>query len=189
MNDLLESYKDTLRMVSRAKRKADEDDSNKLAGVIVSLRYCITWMETGFEPEATTDSSRYSYSRREIPMDPAWLARYRVAQTRSYFDAEDDDDYKEAECDFRKDKARGNKAILDDLLASLTPKEREALIMVRGAGNTFQDAADLMGYKSRGSVERLVASAEEKLRETVAKAPNGIDDIYLLKPLQVIMAL
>lgn len=171
MLDLLESYRNTLSMVNEAKNKAIESDAKILSNVETSLRYCITWLETGFEP-LPTDISKYSHSRREILIDPVWQTKFKAA--KMWGD--------------REDISKKNQELLNDLLGTLTPKEKEALLLTKGAGFTFSETARIMNYKSKGSVERLVTSAEEKLRLTASRPPDG-DDIFLLKSVQMIMSL
>ncbi len=169
MKDLLQSYKETLETVTKAKNKASKADAIILSSIETSLKYSIAWMGTGFEP-LPTDISKYSYSQREIPVDPALLTKYRVIQYEG-----------------GKEVSKKNQAILNDLLCSLTPHEKDAIILVRGSGFSFQEAANMMGYKSKGSVERLVTAAEEKIRKSASKQPG--EDIYLLKAVQIVMAL
>jgi len=58
---------------------------------------------------------------------------------------------------------------LDKLLNLLSPREKEAFVMVRGRGISYRDAADYMDLKSSGAVSTLVRRAERKLRKALMK--------------------
>lgn len=58
---------------------------------------------------------------------------------------------------------------LRNILSSLTPREREAFILIRGQGISFRETARYMGVRSPGTITNLVKRAERKIRREIIK--------------------
>ena len=169
---LIDEYRESLRLVRKARRAAklrlrlgqDEEraelDCELLASMERDLLWTIEYLETGVMP----DNHRGVY-RWVVPVDPARL-RYMVrGQTKAG----------ESSGWVTSDEQ------LEELLSTLTERERDALVMVRGRGISYRQAAEYLGV-SPSTVSAMVRRAERKVRRTayllasneVCRAPHTI---------------
>lgn len=170
MHELIREYRGTLRAVNKARFGAVGDDRKLLGSAADSVRFAITYMERGQHPENRRAVTRLSGEQREVPFDPmnAFFVKQAALQRRT-----------------KSELTLAQQDLLDDLLAILTPREREAFMMVRGGGYSFAQAAQLSGV-TKGTTQNLVARAEKKLHFVVRKPPKG-RGIILSQPLQRVM--
>jgi len=157
VQELLAGYRETYKMAKAARTAAKEEDRKEdyelLGNILVSLNYIIKYLDQGFPPEDNRGiyRSKWSQEQREIPFDPANAFFVREAALQRKTKSQLSDEQRE---------------LLQDLLAILTKKEREAFVMVRGNALSFAHTAFLMGVK-RGTVQNLVYRAEKKLHFVV----------------------
>ena len=149
MKSLIDEYRITLRRISKAKTMATDEDKSKLASCEDSLSFSIKYMEMGKHPDCRRGITRLSSVRREVPVDPMCVDFVRsVAMQRQPSEVSE----------------RIRKAI-DDLgivLKTLTAKEQEAYLLVKGSGYSFGAAAMIMDVQ-KATVQTLVKRAEEKI--------------------------
>lgn len=156
---MIEEYLESLRLVRvalrRAKRRRLLDpsetadlDCQYLGSMERELLWVIEYLETGEVPdEMRSEYKRGTYSR-VVPVDPTKLRKMVRGQTTTgkssgWVTADQD---------------------LEALLSILSPREREALVMVRGRGLSFRQAAEYLGVASPGTVANTVRRAERKVR-------------------------
>ena len=147
---LIDQYLKTLAAVRRAKERAgvrgtDRDmiDRDLLAGMERDLLWTIEYLESGHVPDVRRGAYKWV-----VPVDPCELRR--MVKIRS--DEGADWVSRDAE--------------LDQLLSVLTPREREAFILVRGNNCTYREVARYMGVRSVGTVANMVRRAERKVRKS-----------------------
>lgn len=172
---LIREYKASLRMVNKAKAKADADDEaykKLLRNCADSLSYSLEYMVKGREPGNRRAITRRSGTQREIPVSPENISFIRAAVLQRKL---------------ADDLSEEQKELLADLLEILTPKEKEAFVMIRGNGYSFSEAAEIMKV-TKGTVQNLVARAEEKFGFVVRKDEIK-EDIVFEKPVQRVLFL
>lgn len=149
----LGEYQASLKLVRHAYKLAKERqteqarlDCQQLKSMERDLLWALEYLETGIVPDYHRGIYKWC-----VPVDPARLRRMVRGVTST-------------------GKATGwvtSDVELEDLLATLTAREREALIMVRGHGLSYRQAAEYMGGVSSGTVSATVRRAERKLRRRV----------------------
>lgn len=157
---LIDEYRESLRLVrfahERAKRRRNEQgderaatDCEHLASMERDLLWALEYLETGIVPDYHRGIYKWC-----VPVDPARLRRMVRGVTST-------------------GKATGwvtSDVDLEDLLATLTAREREALIMVRGHGLSYRQAAEYMGVTSPGTISNTVRRAERKVRRQLLRS-------------------
>ncbi len=158
MNEI-QQYKLALRRIRNYQRKLSQkrkafqpitDEESILTSIIDSLTYSIQYLETGREPGTRRGVHRRSREQREVLMDPQSYQFIRIAVTK-----------KQAE----NRVSEADKERLEDTLSILTQREREAFMLVRGRGLSFEKAASLLEIK-KTTVQTLVERAEQKVQES-----------------------
>lgn len=147
MRDLLASYRQTLRTVRRAWKRATEQDRPILAGMVRDVELAIAWLERHVG-EVTAATPRSRPRRREVLVDPAVLDRLRAAAQRM------------EDAGLPENSAR--EAALEGALSLLSPAEREVYTLVVGGRYTFREAAELLGV-TKSTVQTLMERARRKL--------------------------
>lgn len=171
MEELAQEYQRTLKQVQKKLReisKTLEDgesnpDYTALSAAASDIRYILDWIAKAKQPESRREITSRSKLQREKLMDPQSEQFQSLVATRRQMSKLTDEE----------------RQLLDDLLAILTPRERDALVMVKGAGLSYQEAAEQLGYKSKGSIERLIKRAEQKFIFVVRKPPYSEGVFYL----------
>lgn len=182
MEDLLQAYKETQRIVNKAKDKAKaegrEEDRALLADCATGISYIISYLEHGREPGNRRSITRYAGYQREVPVDPGdidFIKRNVLAPVWGK--------------PKREELSSDQLELLEDLLARLTLRERDAFVMVRGRGYSYSEAAELMHVK-KTSLQNMVERAEKKLYFVVRKPSNSernISSRKLYKPVQRVL--
>lgn len=146
---LVSEYVESLATVRRAKRKARARaterarvDAQILSGMERDLIWILNYLESGHPPDFRRGAFRWI-----VPVDPHKLGCMIKARRRDG----DTSEWRSFDPD------------LEDLLAVLTPREREALVLVRGHNCSYREAARYMQV-SDGTVSTLVRRAERKIR-------------------------
>jgi RNA polymerase sigma-70 factor (ECF subfamily) len=146
-----ENYRRSARMaralLARTKDKGDRRTINEMIG---ECEYAAEWLETGRRPGNRRGIERRAAYQRERPVDPIVLQAYighrsagGAVQASSVTD---------------EDRQR-----IENVLAKLTNREREAYTMVVGGGLSYSEVAELIGVQ-KGSVQSFVEAAEKKIR-------------------------
>jgi len=175
VRELLAGYRETFKMVKAArleeKGKDRKEDYELLGNILVSLNYIIKYLDQGFPPEDKRGiyRSKWSQEQREIPFDPANAFFIREAALQRKMKSELTEEQRE---------------LLEDLLATLTEKEREAFIMIRGNGYSFTEAAYSMGV-NKGTIQNMIYRAEKKLHFVVRKPTKGERQIQRIMLLNI----
>lgn len=132
-------------------KPAAEQDCTNLASASDSLRYAIQYMETGFMPGYRRGAHRLSAEQRETPVDPfqfqisTHLIKMVAVGRRQ-----------------PEELSQEKTEILNDFLAMLTEKQKEAFVLVRGRRYTYEQAGRILKL-STGAIKKHVYGAERKL--------------------------
>jgi len=171
VEELIKEYRKSLEAVNKCRFMIADEHSKKLLGnCATSLRYSIEYMEIGKEPGNRRSITNRSYEQRTVPMDPNSYDFLKAAVIN-----------KVAQNNLSDEK----RVLVDDLLALLTPKQREAFVMVRGNGYSFSQAGKMMKIKET-SVQSHVDRAEKKMRCIVSKDRDS-NKINVKKPVQCVI--
>lgn len=157
--ELIDEYRKSLQLVrrahKRAKRRRDNDqddraaiDCEHLTSMERDLLWTIQYLESGYPP----DYHRAIY-KWTVPVDPQMLKRIVKARVPGT------DESRWVPLD----------PTLEKLLSLLSPREREAFVMVRGRGISYRLTAEYMGLRSAGTVSGLVKRAERRLRRALIR--------------------
>ena len=136
---LIKEYRKSLKLLRSAKAVPLHYGS-----MVSDTQFAIEIMETGKIPGTKWTVARWSRDKREIPVDPLQMARYIT--------------YPEPV----KSAPEWMIKLLDEVMGSLTKREKDAYQLVRGQLYSFSQAATLMGC-NKGSVQNFVARAEKKI--------------------------
>lgn len=121
------------------------DTLDRLGPMITTLNYVIRWIQEGGMPAPVREVNRRSKEQREkmwLCADVAVIKKAIWRQQQSHVSEEE-------------------RELLADLLTLLSPVERDAFVMVRGHGLTYEETAEHLGL-SRGNISTLLKRAEEK---------------------------
>ena len=172
MEDLIKEYRESLGKVNKARFTINDEHSKKLLGECASsLRYTVDYLELGKEPGNRRSITNRSKEQRTIPVDPNNYAFIKMAVIQRKTNSE-------GLSDEQRD-------LLDDLLALLTPREKEAFILVRGSGYSYSQAAEMLRI-AKGTIEDRVQRAERKMR-IIATRDIKSGEITVNKPLQCVI--
>lgn len=148
MEDLIQEYQQTLKIVLKAHKEATVERERLLLGRMVSdLRYAIQWMAAGRQPEVVRGMERRAAYQREVLTDPHHFDMFKHDQL------------------FRKEgSSLSTQQIkqVKDVLRLFSPREKEVYLMSRGQGISFAEIASLLGI-SRGAVGEFIRRAEKKI--------------------------
>lgn len=158
MLKLIYEYKKSLRdarALYRKYEKADltiqgEESKKHVASMIRDLEFVIEWLETGRNPD-----SRRGIDKREVyTMNPQIIDRIKIEKP-------------EIE---ERELSQEEKGMIEDALCELTKRERDAFIMVKAEGLSYEHAAELMGVKKgtlQSYVERAIKKIERRKSESL----------------------
>lgn len=119
-----------------------------LGSVVSSSNYSIEWLRDAREPGAQREiSSRSRFQRTQL-----WSDMDAVIMNKFRFEQEELTDE-----DLQK---------LDDFMATLTDKEKDAINSVVAKGNSYQETADFMGV-SRSTVQSYVNRGMQKINNSI----------------------
>lgn len=122
----------------------EESDKKIISSMIRDLEFTIQWLETGRNP-----NSRRGIDKREVyTVNPQILDRIKI----------DKPEVEERELSIEE------KEMIEDALCQLTKRERDAFIMVKAEGLSYDHAAELMGVK-KGTLQSYVERAEKKIEK------------------------
>lgn len=122
----------------------DEADKKIISSMIRDLEYVIKWLETGRNP----DSRRGIDKHGAYTMDPQILDRIKIQKPKV--------DVKELPIH--------QKVMIEEAIDGLTEKERDAFLMIRVEGLTYEYAAELMNIK-KTSIQNHLQRAEKKIEK------------------------
>ena len=142
VKELIREYRESLRALRTAARKADPVPLY-WASMVSTTEWAIRYMETGEIPGTKHKVARWSTEDREVLFDPQVLDRVFTLPAAT------------------PEVSEGVRLMLEHLMMCLSRREREAFLLVKGQGYSYQDAADYMGM-SKGSVYNLIKRSEKK---------------------------
>lgn len=145
VEDLIREYRESLRTLRQAKVAPLQRGS-----MISDTEWAIDLMETGHIPGTKWSVARWSLAKREVLCDPLEMARYVQNKEPA-----------SAAPEWMVD-------ILDNVMQSLTDRERQAYELVRGQLYSFAKAGQVMKC-NKGSVQNFVSRAEKKISRVVRK--------------------
>lgn len=155
MDDLISSYRGSLKIVRKLHKDCKLDGDKKiLSSSISDLEYCIEWMETARMPGAKRGIERRSYKQREVLMDPKTMAEYLQQKQHPQYNTVSDSDFKK----------------LNDILSCLSEFQRDCYTLIRGQCFTYQQTADFLQV-SISSVLSHMQRADKLIRDKLAN--NG----------------
>jgi RNA polymerase sigma-70 factor (ECF subfamily) len=111
--------------------------------MISDTQWAIKYMETGHIPGTKWKVARWNREDREILFDPQVLDRCFIIPNAA------------------PEVEEGVRVMLKHLLSCLSAREREAFVLVKGQGFSYQEAAEFIGL-SKGNVYTLIKRAEKK---------------------------
>lgn len=162
LKDLIESYQGTVKVlqekINEMPCKTEDELKNPqrelLSSALSSTRYAMTVMRSHGRVWAAKDVTKLSYLQREIPYDleaqeNAWIVARAVAKKKHVPKLTDD-----------------QLKLLDDILAMLTPKEREVFVMVKGNGYSLEQTARILAV-TKSSVQTYLERAQEKIHRVL----------------------
>lgn len=152
---LIDEYRQSLRLVrraiERARSRVDDTaaiDRSHLRAMEAELVWTLEYLETGHVPDFRRGAYKWI-----VPVDPHQLRCMAKIKSATNEQA----DWVTTDVD------------LDQLLSVLTPREREAFVLVRGHNCTYREVARFMGLRSVGTVANLVKRAERKVRKASSR--------------------
>lgn len=145
LKELIREYKKSLRLLHQNNLSPIHRQS-----MISDTLWAIQYMETGRIPGNKWSVARWSRDKREVLVDPFLITRF-VKNNAPVKSAPD-----------------WMVQLVERLMSSLTPREREAFRLVRGYCYSFAQAGQLMGC-NKGSIQNLVHRAEKKIALVVRK--------------------
>jgi len=143
LQELIKEYKQSIKELRDAKVVPVQASS-----MISDANFSIEIMQTGRIPGTNWQVGRLPKTKREISVDPAEMSKY-ITHTISAESAPEN-----------------VLDMLDNLMSTLTEREKHAFDLVRGRGYSFSQAGMLMGC-NKGSVQNFVQRAEKKIQVVV----------------------
>ncbi|MED5052687.1 sigma-70 family RNA polymerase sigma factor [Anoxybacillus rupiensis] len=157
MNNLIQQYKESLKVAKKMYRSATVEDKKVIAGMISDLEFAIEWMETSRMPGNRRGIERRAAYQREKPFDPLLMQKYFRSSEPTY---EWDDHNKESVI------TEWDKQRIEDALSVLTDREREVYLMSRGYCLTYSEIANYLCISS-SSVQTMIERAEKKIKKRI----------------------
>ncbi|GLY09585.1 sigma-70 family RNA polymerase sigma factor [Pseudobacillus badius] len=152
MRVLLYQYRQSLREARKMLLPFDKEelteqeqaDKTLINGMISDLEYAIEWLKVGRNPD----------TRRGIDKSGVYVTDPLVIETMPAI----------IEHQEERELSQSEKEMIEDALCSLSAREKDAFILVRVEGMTFEYAAELLGVK-KGAVQSYVDRAEKKIEQ------------------------
>lgn len=154
VEDLIREYRKSIGVLRRAKVAPLARGS-----MISDAEWAIKIMETGRIPGAKWTVARWPKSKREVLCDPLRMACY--VRNREPVNAAPE----------------WMVVMLENMMKTLTEREKRAYELVRGRMFSFTQAGELMGC-TKGSVQNFVKRAEKKIALVVQKQVIDRDALF-----------
>jgi positive control factor len=153
MENLLLSYKVSLKTAKSMIEDASDRDVSLINGMIRDLQYAIEWMEKGRQPGNKRGVERLAAYQRESPFDPLLMQRFFRSQDENYAwdDSENESVISSAE-----------QEMIEDALSVLTAKEKEVYLMSRGHCLSYSQIANYLCISS-SSVQTMIERSDKKI--------------------------
>ena len=149
LNGLIIEYSESLKGVRHLKRKAihrEDEDGKRDASILSSMErdveFAIEYMVTGYMPQYS--EGQY---KKVVPVDPQKLLAYLEAPVKKEMPW-----YREILIEEK----------IKELLKDLSPKEREALLLVKGQGFSYGETANYMNLK-KATVQTYVDRSYKRI--------------------------
>ncbi|KFZ41904.1 Fis family transcriptional regulator [Anoxybacillus flavithermus] len=160
MNDLVQEYKNSLKLVRKMYNNAVEEDKKIIAGMISDLEFSIEWLTTGRHPGHKRGIERRAAYQREKLFDPLLMQKYFRSSEPVY----EWDDHEKQDVITSWDRER-----IEDALSVLTKREREVYLMSRGYCLTYSEIANYLCISS-SSVQTMIERAERKIKKRIKES-------------------
>lgn len=138
MRGLIAQYKGSLK-----KLRAGKVTPLYRGSMIATTQWAVDYMETGHIPGTKWTVARWNKKDREVLFDP------QVMEKCFRFSSDD------------QQVSEGIRVMLEHLLSCLSPREKDAFVLIHGQGFSHSQAAEFMGI-SRGNIYNLLQRAEKK---------------------------
>jgi RNA polymerase sigma factor (sigma-70 family) len=154
---LIAEYRNSLRLARKMKRGLDKkekptpqdiEDKKVIAGIISDLEFALEWMRSGRNPDA----------RRGIDKSSVYL------MDSSVYDALPVHPFYKTISKEENGWNGTNKDIIEDVLCTLTEREKDVFLMIKVEGITFEYVAELLGVK-KSTVQSHFERAEKKIEQ------------------------
>ncbi|WP_199427077.1 sigma-70 family RNA polymerase sigma factor [Thermaerobacillus caldiproteolyticus] len=155
--NLIQQYKESLKVARKMYSNATDEDKKVIAGMISDLEYAIEWMETGRRPGNRRGIERRAAYQRERSFDPLLMQKYFRSSDPVY----EWDDHEKENVITSWDRER-----IEDALSVLTYREREVYLMSRGYCLTYSEIANYLCISS-SSVQTMIERAEKKIKKRI----------------------
>lgn len=153
LRPLVFEYKQSLRELNKLKdkykkkgerTKRDEADISIINSMIADVEYAIQWLQSGRNPDL----------RRGIDKTGVYLTDPRIIENLKV----------ETNLPESKELSPEEKELIEDALCTLTRREKDAFMLVKVEGITFEYAAELLGIK-KSSIQTYLDRAEKKIEK------------------------
>ncbi|MCC1487701.1 sigma-70 family RNA polymerase sigma factor [Bacillus tropicus] len=161
MEELVKSYKHSLRKLKKARENVCEEEKKIFSSMISELEFTIEWLRTGRRPGNSRGIERRAAYQRERAVDPLLMQRYFRATDNHIYEW---DDHKQEHVIGEWDKIR-----LEDALSLLTAREKEVYFMSRGHCLTYKEIAKCLKL-SCSTVQTMIERAEKKIARQIDKS-------------------
>ncbi|MED2006717.1 sigma factor-like helix-turn-helix DNA-binding protein [Brevibacillus borstelensis] len=154
MQDLLQGYKETRRMLKRLYKECQGDhsasDRELISSMIGEVEWIVEWLETGKRPGNRRGIERRAAYQREKLVDPIRMQAY-VSQSTAGSPA---------------NITEWQRQQIEDALSELSERERECYLLAHGECFSHVDIANMLNI-SVSSVETYIKRANTKVSERV----------------------
>lgn len=157
MEELLEQYRESLRLARKLLETASDEDKKIIRGMISDLEFTIEWLATGRRPENRRGIERRAAYQREKLFDPLLMQKYFRSSEPIY----EWDDHERESVITSWDRER-----IEYALSVLTEREREVYLMSRGYCLTYSEIANCLCISS-SSVQTMIERAERKIKKRI----------------------
>ena len=158
MEELIKSYKQSLREMKNAKENAYEEEKKIFSGMISDLEFTLEWLSTGRRPGNRRGIERRAAYQREKACDPLLMQRYFRSMNDNLY--EWDDHEKENAI------SKWEKIQLEDALSVLTEREKKVYLMSRGYCLPYREIAKYLMI-SCSTVQTMIERAEKKIARQI----------------------
>lgn len=150
MEKLIKEYRESLKLVNKAKNKLPSDDLDKstLGGMSSDLQFAIQWMRTGKNPNARRGIENEIAYKREIPfsqLSHEVQSRLELTESRARSVSETD------------------QQMIHSVLELLTERQRDVYIAIKGKCLTYEQTAEILKI-SKPSVQHHFQRSEKKIK-------------------------
>lgn len=152
MEQLIEEYRESLKVVRKLHEKAEGKDKSIIAGMIKDLKYTIKWMETGRRPESRRGAEQ-SY-------DPLTFER-RYGDTKL-----DPGNVIDKQVVIRNEILKTDRNHMRQAIKSCTRREKLVFILAHVNMMSLQEIADKLEV-TKSTVQTTLKRSENKIKKQI----------------------